>query len=83
MIRFGAAAAMLFTTCGLAAAQAPKADCSNFYRTSDGRWASAIMARVGNPKDFKQLQPGLPIDRSMTVAGLNVSATLDRLCGGR
>ncbi len=73
--------AMIAVSCSAALAQAPQADCSKFKRMSDGRWTSTIDAKIGNPKNFKRLQPGLPIDRDLTIVGLNVSDTLDRLCG--
>lgn len=66
---------------GGAQAQAPSADCSRFKRMSDGRWMSTVDAKIGNSKDFKELKPGIPIPRSMTIVGLNVSDTLDGLCG--
>ena len=68
---------------GAAHAQAPKADCSKYKKLSDGRWTSTIEAKVGNPKSFILLKPGIAIDRSTTIVGLNVSDTLDRLCGGQ
>ena len=61
----------------------PKADCSMFKRTSDGRWVSTINSKVGNPKSFVTLQAGRPIERDLTVVGINVSDTIDRLCGGK
>lgn len=66
-----------------AQAQAPKADCSKYKKLSDGRWTSTIEAKVGNPKSFILLKPGIAIDRSTMIVGLNVSDTLDRLCGGK
>ena len=68
---------------GSAQAQAPKADCSKYKKQSDGRWTSTIEAKIGNPKSFIVLKPGIAIDRSMTIVGLNVSDTLDHLCGGK
>ena len=59
----------------------PKADCSKFHKLADGRWVSTIESRIGNPKNFITLQPGLAIDRNLTVVGINVSDTIDRLCG--
>ena len=68
---------------GAAQAQEPKADCRKFGKTSDGRWYSKVESKVGNPKAFAVLQPGLPIARDMTIVGINVSETIDRLCGGQ
>lgn len=81
MHRFCLATLLLTIMTGMAQAQAPTADCSRFKRTSDGRWMSTVEAKIGNPKEFQQLQPGIPISRSTTIVGLNVSDTLDRLCG--
>lgn len=83
MVRFCTAILLLTMATGTAQAQAPTADCSRFKRTSDGHWMSTVDAKIGNPKEFKQLQPGIPIPRTMTIVGLNVSDTLDRLCGSR
>lgn len=66
---------------GGAQAQEPKAKCDLFHRGSDGRWISRIDSKVGNPQDFKLLKAGLPIDPSLTVAGINVAATVESLCG--
>lgn len=63
-------------------APAPKAECKNFIKGGDGKWVSTIDAKIGNPKDFKLLRKGQPIDRDMTIVGLNVSDTIDQLCGG-
>ncbi len=83
MVRFCTAALLLTMATGLAQAQAPSADCARFKRTSDGLWMSTVDAKIGNPKEYKELQPGIPIPRTMTIVGLNVSDTLDRLCGSR
>ena len=66
-----------------AQAQQPKADCSKYHKLSDGRWTSTIAAKIGNPKSFIVLQPGIAIARDVTIVGLNVSDTLDRLCGSK
>ena len=66
---------------GAAAAPPPKADCSKFKRMSDGRWTSTVTSRVGNPKSFVTLQAGMPIARDLMVVGINVSDTIDGLCG--
>ena len=73
---------MLLIAGSCASAQAPSADCSKFKRMSDGRWMSTIEAKIGNPKAFKILEPGLPIDREETIVGQNVSQLIDQLCGG-
>ncbi len=61
---------------------APKAECKNFIKGGDGKWVSTIDAKIGNPKQFKVLRKGQPIERDMTIVGLNVSDTIDQLCGG-
>lgn len=66
-----------------ARAQAPKADCTKYKKLSDGRWTSTIEAKIGNPKSFIVLKPGIAIDRGLEIVGLNVSDTLDHLCGGK
>ena len=63
------------------AAQAPSAQCKLFKKTQDGRWYSTIDSKVGNPKEFKILKAGMPIDRGMTIVGINVSDTIEKLCG--
>ena len=68
---------------GVTHAQEPKADCAMFHKMGDGRWTSKIKSKVGNPKDFVTLEPGLPIDPKLSVAGLNVSDTIEHLCGGK
>ena len=68
---------------GGAQAQEPKAKCNLFHRGGDGRWVSKVDSKVGNPKDFKLLKAGLPIDPSLTVAGINVAATVESLCGAK
>ncbi len=68
---------------GAQAAPEPKANCSMFHKLSDGRWMSTIESRVGNPKSYITLQPGLPIARDLVVVGINVSDTIDRLCGAQ
>ncbi len=64
-----------------AASPPPKADCSKFHKMTDGRWTSTVKSRVGNPKSFVTLQPGVPIARDLMVVGINVSDTIDALCG--
>lgn len=82
MVRFCTALLAMAWTAA-AQAQAPSADCSRFKQTSDGRWMSTVDAKIGNTRDFKELKPGIPIPRTMTIVGLNVSDTLDRLCGAK
>ena len=65
----------------LADTPAPKANCTLFKKSSDGRWVSTVESRIGNPKTFVTLQPGLPIPRDQTIFGMNISDTLDKLCG--
>ncbi len=81
--RFTCAAVFVFGIGAAEAAPPPKADCSKFHRMSDGRWTSVVKSRVGNPKSFVTLEPGMPIARDLTVVGINVSDTIDRLCGGQ
>jgi hypothetical protein len=73
--------AALGATAAHADGQSPKAQCKLFKKTSDGRWYSTIDSKVGNPKEFKVLKAGMPIDPALTIVGLNVSATIDKLCG--
>lgn len=83
MIRFVtlAAGAVLAVT-SASAEQQPKADCSMYRKTSDGRWFSTIDSKVGNPKEFKVLKAGIAIDPGMTVVGINVVDAIEKLCGG-
>lgn len=83
MIRACIVATLFALGLSAAQAQAPKADCSKYKKLSDGRWTSTIEAKVGNPKSFILLKPGMAIDRSMMIVGINVSDTLDRLCGSK
>lgn len=64
-----------------AAVPEPKADCSMFKKMSDGRWTSTVESRIGNPKSFVTLQPGVPIPRDQTIFGMNISDTIEKLCG--
>lgn len=68
---------------GARAAPEPKATCSLYKKTHDGRWFSTIDSKVGNPKSFKLLKAGVAIDPDMTVVGINVVDTINKLCGGR
>jgi hypothetical protein len=83
MIRLVAVVAFVGLGIGSAGAAnpPPKADCSKFKRMSDGRWTSTIKSKVCNPKSFVTLEPGVPIPRDLVVVGINVSDTIDGLCG--
>lgn len=85
MIRLATLTALLGFCVGPALAASapppPKADCAKFHRMSDGRWTSVVTSKVGNPKSFVTLQAGMPIARDLTVVGINVSDTIDKLCG--
>ncbi len=83
MVRFCTATLLAILSAGAAQAQAPSADCARFKHMSDGRWMSTVDAKIGNTKEFKELKPGIPIPRTMTIVGLNVSDTLDQLCGAK
>ncbi len=85
MLRALMVVALACVSMGTAQAQAqePKAKCNLFHKSDDGRWVSKIDSKVGNPKDFKLLKAGLPIDPGLTVAGINVAATVESLCGGK
>lgn len=84
MIRFVTLAAVAALGIHAAAAeQQPKANCSMYKRTSDGRWFSTIDSKVGNPKQFKLLKAGIAIDPGMTIVGINVVDTIEKLCGGK
>ncbi len=83
MVRWIVAAAVAGFAAGPAWAQQPKANCKLYKRTSDGRWYSTIDSKVGNPKEFKVLKAGMAIDPSMTIVGLNVVDTINKLCGGQ
>ncbi len=83
MIRVLSLVTIVVLGIGSATAQEPKADCKLFRKTSDGRWISTVDSKVGNPKTFITLQAGKPIDRNLTIVGLNVSDAIDQLCGGK
>ena len=83
MLRALMVVALVGAAVGGAQAQEPKAKCNLFHKSDDGRWVSKIDSKVGNPKDFKLLKAGLPIDPGLTVAGINVAATVESLCGGK
>ena len=83
MLRLSTFAAIAGLAIGSAQAQEPTANCKLFIKGSDGKWIPTIDSKVGNPKQFKLLRKGQSIDPELTVVGINVSDTIDKLCAGK